>query len=67
MKVAKNFLGPGMPLSAFWQRLNFGETISEEAEKGLGNLVAKHFFGPEMGLSAFWQSFNMVRHFLHFL
>ena len=22
-----------MPLSAFWQRLNFGETLSEEAEK----------------------------------
>ena len=35
LKVAKNVLGPKMPLSAFWQRLNFGETLSEEAEKVL--------------------------------
>ena len=63
LKVAKNFLGPEIPLSAFWQRLNFGETLSEEAEKVLGYLVAKHFLGPEMQLSAFWQKFIMARHF----
>ena len=38
LKVAKNFLGPEMPLSAFWQRLDYGETLSEEAEKVLGYL-----------------------------
>ena len=43
MKVAKSFLGPEMPLSTFWQMLNFGETLSEEAEKVLGYQVAKHF------------------------
>ena len=36
LKVAKNFLGSEMPLSVFWQRLNFGETLSEEEEKVLG-------------------------------
>ena len=38
MKVAKNFLGPKMPLFAFWQMLNIGETLSEEEEKVLGYL-----------------------------
>ena len=33
LKVAKNFLGSEMPLSTFWQMLNFGETLSEEEEK----------------------------------
>ena len=35
VKVAKNFLGPKMPLFTFWQMLNFGETLSEEEEKVL--------------------------------
>ena len=52
-----------MPLSAFWQRLNFGETLSEEVEKVLGYLVAKYFLGPKMPLSAFWQRLIMARHF----
>ena len=38
LKVAKNFLGPKMPLLAFWQMPNFGETLSEEEEKVLGYL-----------------------------
>ena len=67
MKVVKHFVGPEMPHSAFWQKLNFGETLSEEAEKVLGYLVAKQFLGPEMPLSAFWQRLIMARHFLRFL
>ena len=63
LKVARNFLGPKVPLSAFWQKLNYGKTLSEEVEKGLGYLVAKHFLGPEMPLSAFWQKLIMARHF----
>ena len=38
LKVAKNFLGPKMPLSSFWQRLNFGEILSEEAAEVLDYL-----------------------------
>ena len=38
LKVAKNFLGPKMPLFGFWQMPNFGETLSEEEEKVLGYL-----------------------------
>ena len=33
LKVKKNFLGLEIPLSTFWQRLNFGETLSEDMEK----------------------------------
>ena len=63
LKVAKNFLGPKMPLSAFWQRLNFGETLLEEVEEVLGYLVAKHFLGPEMPLSTFFKRLVIARHF----
>ena len=63
MKIAKNFLGPKMPLCAFWHRVNFGETLSKEEEKVLGCLAAKHFLGPEMPLSAFWQRLILARHF----
>ena len=38
LKVAKNFLGPEMPLSVFWRE-------REEAKKVLGYLVAKNFLG----------------------
>ena len=36
-----------MPFSAFWQRFNFGETLSEEAEKVLGYVVVKHFLATK--------------------
>ena len=39
LKVAKNFLGPEMPLSVFWR------DASEEAKRVLGYLVAKNFLG----------------------
>ena len=47
LKVANNFLGPKMPLSAFWQMLNFGETLSE---------VAKYF------LLFLWKCLAKIKH-----
>ena len=41
--------------ATFRQRLNFGETLSEEVENVLGYLIAQDLLGPEMPLSLFWQ------------
>ena len=67
LKVAKNFLGLEMPLSAFWQMINFGETLSplplkvSHHNKPLPKCWKWHFGAKKV------LGYQVAKHFLRFL